>query len=613
MVRGWVKTGVFWALTLAALLLPFHVYAQLQVMPERNSIGVDESLRVEIRLLDGDADALDLTPLERDFEIVSRARGSQVNIINGDMSKINTWSLLLLPRHSGTLTLPRLCAGSSCSEPVVITVSTTKNSGEDAKLILEHGALPKRVFVGQQVLYKVRLLSRTTLQQAALSPPVPEGVECEVIKLGEDVQSETYRDGWRYDVVERVYALVPQRSGTLHIPPVTLEAEVGGSRRPVFDPFGARGQLVRRRSAAAEITVEPPASTTYPWIPAQALEMKDSWAQDPPRLRVGEPATRTITVQARGTTAARLEEVEFTPPPEFRVYPDQAERENIPDVNSGLVAQLRQSVAIVPREAGVFTLPAITFTWWDMRAQRWNTTEIEAQEVSVLPAERVAQIPAQKVTQDVAPLVGGDSSGGGGNADTLAAAAGAGPDSEASDAGDASEELKKGGTQQATDTFNWQLVAAICAGGWLVSLLLWWRCAAAKTVKSHHISRQKTNKENGSQPNLANLEQSLLQAAQRHEPKEARHRLHQWAARLYPASATPLDTLVQQGSDAMTTALAELNAALYAEADSLWDGTALTQAVRTHAGEWKDSEREKKRHEDNLDKDAELPPLYPQV
>ncbi|MDD2557689.1 MAG: BatD family protein [Desulfuromonas sp.] len=589
MVKGRMKAGFVWVLTLATLLLPFHVCAQLQVKPARNSIGADESLRVEIKLLDGDADALDLTPLEHDFDIVSRARGSQVNIINGAMSKINTWSLLLLPKHSGTLTLPRLCAGSSCSEPVVITVSDTPATGDDAKLILEHGSLPERVFVGQQVLYKVRLLTRVALQQATLSHPMPEGVECEVIKLGEDVRSETYRDGWHYDVIELAYALVPQRSGTLLIPPVTLEAEVGESRTRGFDPFGGRGQLVRRRSASAEITVEPPVRTEHPWIPAQTLKVEDSWAQNPPQLRVGEPATRTITVQASGTTAARLEEIEFTPPPEFRVYPDQAERENIPDVNSGLVAQLRQSIAIVPREAGVFTLPAISFTWWDMRAQRWSTTEIEAQEVSVLPVERIVQIPAQGAT----PRADRDG-------------VGVGPDAvdEPKQAAVPQTQTKQTETKPVVDTLRWQLATAICAGGWIVSLLLWWRYAS----KRRRVSRQKTTGEDCPQRNLARLEHTLLQAAQRREPKEARHQLQQWAACLYPASATPLDTLAQQGSDAMTTALAELNAALYAEADSSWDGAALALAVRNHVRESKDSARDT-----NGRKDPELPPLYPQA
>lgn len=263
MVKGKYATHIVLILLVWALFVPLEGWAQLQVQAERNAIGINESLRVKIILEDGDPDSLDLTPLERDFEIVGRARGSQVNIINGSMSKINTWSLNLVPRRSGTLTLPRVCAASSCSEPATIKVSDAPATPDDAKVILEHGSLPQRVYVGQQILYPVRLLFRTPLQQASLSTPEPEGVDAEVIKLGEDKQRETYRDGWRFNVIERVYAIIPAQSGTLQIPPVTMEALIQdrGSQRGrqgVFDPFGSRGQLLRRRSASAQIEVEPP-------------------------------------------------------------------------------------------------------------------------------------------------------------------------------------------------------------------------------------------------------------------------------------------------------------------------------------------------------------------
>lgn len=259
-------------LFIAGLLIPSEVRAQLQVQPERNAIGINEDLRVEIVLEDGDSDSLDLTPLERDFEIVARARGSQVNIINGSMSKINTWSLRLVPKHSGTLTLPELCAASSCSAPVTIEVSDAPTSADDAKVILEHGSLPGRVYVGQQILYPVRLLFRTPLQQAVLDTPKPAGVDAEVIKLGEDQHRETYRGGWRYNVIERMYAIIPAQSGTLRIPPVSMEAQIEdprttrrrGMQGSLFDPFGSRGQRIRQRTAAAQIEVEPPARTEHP-------------------------------------------------------------------------------------------------------------------------------------------------------------------------------------------------------------------------------------------------------------------------------------------------------------------------------------------------------------
>ena len=86
MVNAGCRTHMLLILLLAGIFVPLEVCAQLKVQPARNTMGINESLRVEIILDDGDPDSLDLTPLEQDFEIVGRARGSQVNIINGSMS-----------------------------------------------------------------------------------------------------------------------------------------------------------------------------------------------------------------------------------------------------------------------------------------------------------------------------------------------------------------------------------------------------------------------------------------------------------------------------------------------------------------------------------------------
>lgn len=119
--------------------------------------------------------------------------------------------------------------------------------------------------------------------------------------------------------------------------------------------------------------------------------MRDSWEENPPQLRVGEPATRTISIEAQGTSAEHMRDINLEVPSVFKIYPDQPERNNLQDGADGINAQLRQSAAIVPRAAGIFTLPGITLHWWNLRAQRWDTAHIGALEVKVLPAERPQQ------------------------------------------------------------------------------------------------------------------------------------------------------------------------------------------------------------------------------
>lgn len=601
MVRGKSTTCILLILLLAGLIAPIEGWTQLRVQAVRDAIGINESLQIEIILEDGDPDSLDLTPLERDFEIVAHARGSQVNIINGSMSKINTWSLRLLPKHSGTLTLPQLCAASSCSDPITIEVSDAPPTPAEAQVILEHGSVPERVYVGQQILYPLRLLYRTPVQQAALDAPRPEGVDAEVLKMGEDRRRETYRDGWRYDVIERLYAIIPSHSGTLHIPPVSMDARIqdGGGRglpRDLFDPFGSRAQLIRQRTAAVQIVVEPPARTEHPWLPAQALELHDSWGAKPPQLRVGEPVTRTITIHAQGTSAEHLPEITLQVPAQFKLYPDQPERENIYIEANGINAQLRQSGAIVPRTAGTFTLPEITLHWWDLRAQRWSTARIEAKEVKVLPSARVGATGSPAPTLPPAPQDGG------------------GIDSDAPDSAVTPKQVDAGEVAvqnmvptsppraNSTPTYLWAGLTIFCAMGWCVTLGLWWR--ARTRIKKLHHSAPAVKTADSAREKRADIARNLLNAAQQHDVHTTRQLLHQWATALYPASSTPLDTLCHAGDAALRHAIAQLNAALYSGTSTSWDGTQLAAALRT--------EMDRVQHVEATDKNKHhLPPLYP--
>lgn len=612
MVGTRIRNGVLLVVLLGVILVPEQSRAQqLRVQPERTSIGINESLRVDIRLEDGDADALDLDlgALEDNFEIAARARGSEVNIVNGDMSRINTWSLRLLPRRTGELTIPELCADSACSDPIRISVSDTAPAQEnqDPEVILEHASLPQEIAEGQQIVYKVRLLYRAPLHQAAVSAPEPEGVECEVFKLADDIRRETYRNGWRYDVIERIYVLVPQHSGILKIPPQTLEAQTGKNRRSVFEPFGGDTEVIRRRTSPVQIEVVPPLSTEHPWVPAQAADLQDSWAGEKPELRVGEPATRTITLKVEGTDASRLDDIPVELPSEFRTYPEEPVRDNQLDVDKGVSAHLRQSVAMVPRRAGTYTLPEITFTWWNMRTQQWDTARIDEVEVEVLPARRDAQVPPRVSPPDPEPEDSEKAS--------VSPSGDMSPSKQKESPSSAHQSREDADNRRVVpnaDIRLWQGIAFICALGWILTLVRWRR--------TH--SRLKTLQQSGSQDGARQsfaaggaetllrdkhkIESALFSAAQQHKAKETLHLLRQWAAQEYPADNAPLETLYQCADQELRTALDEINAYVYASQSDIWRGESLLQALRNFIAAGKGS-----RNADTPSQE-DLPPLYPQ-
>jgi hypothetical protein len=107
------------------------------------------------------------------------------------------------------------------------------------------------------------------------------------------------------------------------------------------------------------------------------VAIDDSWATQPPRLRVGEPATRTLTITAKGLAGAQIPEIELPAPAGMRVYPEKTETESRTD-GATLFGVSAQRVTLIPTAGGSVEMPEVRVTWWD----------------TVAETERVATVPA---------------------------------------------------------------------------------------------------------------------------------------------------------------------------------------------------------------------------
>jgi hypothetical protein len=533
---------IFLAITFV-LALVSSGWGELSVSVSRNQISINDSLVVEV-VLQGDHDEdPDLSGLEQDFEIVGRSQSSQIQIINGDMTRSIKWSLSLLPRRPGVLTIPSLCAGQDCSQPLTITVvPQSQQPAEDAEVIVEVEAQPAdRMVVQGQILYTVRLLHRQPLAQASLSSPEPQGVETLVQKLGEDQRSETFRNGWRYQVIERRYALFPQQSGKLHLPALQFEAVVQNGR----NLFDVQARVLRTRSDSIDMRIDPPESTDHPWLPAQAIRVEDDWQQHPPTLTVGEPATRTITVRGAGVTAAQLPDIALTTPDGFKGYPDQPSREDV-IAPTGISGVLVQKVALVPTHAGQLTLPPVTLWWWDLTTHVWRQETLPAVDVTVLPAQRQAEVtpPLTAPPTPAAPVP----------PEALIPPKAAPP-----------------AVPSATSFHPWRWSTLICALGWFATLLLWWR-QKKELPPSPAVAALPTEKS-------SDCKKRFMAAIKTHDARTSYAILCEWGDALGQPQCSGLEYWQRIGGESVRLQLQQLSAHLYAPQTSVWQGEELASAV----------------------------------
>lgn len=412
---------------LALALLQSAQAAGLTAEPDRTQLGANETLSLRVIAegrLSGDPD---LSPLEKDFEVLNRSTSSRMTIVNGSMSQTREWVLELAPRRTGELQIPALSLGGERTSPIRVQVlpadQAAARSGPKS-LFLDTLVDDASPYVQQSFTYRVKVIFLEQPRRATLSDPVADGATME--QRGDDQSYTEMIDGRRYTVIERRYLVVPQRSGPLTIRAPRLEAVLPdnrpGARRSPFadfeDAFGGRifqgfpalpdlgsGRRVVERGPDRTVDVRPqPPNAGQVWLPAESVELSDEWTQSPPRFRVGEPITRTLTITARGVTAAQLPTLDTGAPDGVNVYPEQPETEDLPGAE--VPAALKTlKVALVPTRAGALTLPEIRLPWWDTAEDRARVAVIPQRTVQVEPGSAPAPTLGSAPASEPAPAV----------------------------------------------------------------------------------------------------------------------------------------------------------------------------------------------------------------
>ena len=552
--------------------------ADVNAWLDRTRIAEGETVQLTLEAHGQVSGQPDTTPLEQDFEVLGLSTGSRVNIINGRTDARTTWTLSLSPKHGGTLTIPALRVGGSRSKALQLEVSAAPVTapGDNADILIETELSDKQPYVQGQVLYSVRLLYTKPFKSGQLSEPKPENSL--VRKLGDDREFATTRNGWRYQVIERRYALFPQASGALELDAPVFDGEVPDTSRrraspfkrffgndPFFgqDPFEdlmtpTRRVRVRGKPAELDVRPRPAAAQGAHWLPAQQLVLNGTWQPDAAEVKAGEPVTLVLDMEARGLTGGQLPDPAPATVKGFDVYPDQAQRRTDTD-DSGVTGHLQQKIAFIPQRGGTLTLPAIELHWWD--------TATDRERVATLP-ERVVQVQPGTSRLQQAPVAPVAAAGGAMSAQPVPP--GSNPAISMADV-----PLPAPSPAREWASGPWFLVSVVLAGGWLLTLLTWWW--RTRGVRSTGIQPSPDTRPQAAR----SARKQFLAACKTADSVGARRALLDWAALHWPDDPPRgLDKLALRIDNAeVHAALAELDRAIYKEG-STWDGTQLARCLQ---------------------------------
>ena len=363
--------------------------ATLTSQVDRTTISTNETLELTVNY-NGEASSsdLDFSALEKYFELLSSPRFySQRSWMNGQVEYAQTWTVTLLPKSEGKIAIPPFELGGNTSNSIDITVNKAaydSASNSDKPVFIEMEMDKASLYVQEQLQITYRLYTSIGLSSAEESFADIENTERLAIK---PITYQKQLNGRNFEVAEWRYVVFPTASGTMDIPAFRVSAYSPRSRQY---PSGKRFNLF---SKTARIEVKPqPANVNGYWLPAVDVKLEEQPIDVNASWRVGEPLTRTITTTATGTSATHLPEIVIPESERYRIYPDQPEF-NQTASEDGVVATRSESVAIVPTEPGILTLPPVRLQWWDTRENTLKTAQLPEVTLEVLPASQQSYTP----------------------------------------------------------------------------------------------------------------------------------------------------------------------------------------------------------------------------
>jgi len=379
------------------LLLPWTAMAStVQATLDRNDVHLGETVTLNLRISDAiTASTPDLSALDHDFEVLGTSTSSSLSVINGKQSAELIIGVALRPKHQGDLQIPSLTVAGSQTNPLILHVgapdsSASTHTGQD--VFVEAQASADHVYLGQQILYTVRLFYAGDLDGGSLPNPDVNGAELK--QLGNDINYEAVRNGRRYHVVERRYALTPHHAGSLVVPSIEFQGEMlerGNPNDPggFFNPGGLFGNTTPVTADSPEVKIDvqaPPANwgqTT--WLPARSLALSLQGLPSDDKLTAGQPLNLHLSVDAQGLSGDALPPLSLPTIDGATVYPDQP-KTSTHDDGEWLTGHSERGFAIIPQHAGTLTIPEITLTWFDVQSGQKKVATIPAHTLTVLAA-----------------------------------------------------------------------------------------------------------------------------------------------------------------------------------------------------------------------------------
>jgi hypothetical protein len=375
------------ALLMLFVLAALPAFAQTRAWLDRAEIAYGETVALNIAT-DQSVAQIDYGPLRAQFDLGGQSVRRSFELVNGASRTVSVFSVGLRPRAPGLASIPPLRVGNASTAPLrlVVLEPAVQPAGANADVFVEADVDAARPYVQQAVGVTVRLNFAIPLMSGQLDLDAPAHASLQ--RVGEDIQYQRMLGGRRYNVVERRFLLIPERSGPLTLPGARLNGVAGTG----FMGFDGGRQPVSVAALAKRLQVLPiPPGAPQPWLPLHGLTLR--YLQAPKQAFAGEAASIEIEAVADGATAAQMPALDIADVPGAQLFAEPAQVDE-QFVEGRPRTTVRRTFSLVPSRPGALAVAGPRIAWWDAEAGAARVAELPPLQVQVVPGTRPLAKPA---------------------------------------------------------------------------------------------------------------------------------------------------------------------------------------------------------------------------
>lgn len=359
-------------------------------------------------------------PSIKGFDVLmgpSRSQQSSIQIINGKRTSNSStaFTYILLAGNPGTYTIPAASVevngekvfSNAISIKVLPQDQTSGNSGNNGggsasssrsqaagsrissnDLFITATASKTTVHEQEAILLTYKVYTVVNLRQLYGKMPDLKGFHTQEVELPQQktFTLEHYKGRNYNTTVWSQYVLFPQQTGKLEIPSITFDGVVA-QQTVSDDPFDAffngGGYVeVKKKITTPKVVINVQPLPAKPAGFSGAVgEFKLASSINATDVKTNDAVT--IKLKLSGTGNMKLigtPEVKF--PQDFEIY-DPKVTDDYKLTNSGLTGTKTFEYLAIPRHAGNFTIPAVEFTYFDLKSNSYKTLKTEAYNLKV--------------------------------------------------------------------------------------------------------------------------------------------------------------------------------------------------------------------------------------